>query len=219
MEALQERIIGIQDWAVYFFTLAFLFLVMSKAYFPVKFYDYIRLFYTDKYWRIYKDSPSTSSGFHLLLFVTQTISFAFLLQLLLATMGWGNLYDLNLFIQIMVLLFFVILSKYFLEKIIAVTFHIEDFAEQFHFYKLSYRSYLGVILLPLVAILYFNEIIISSVLYLLIGLLLLINIALYLNSIRIFRSLIFPKFYYFILYLCALEMAPYYLVYRFLIKN
>lgn len=219
MEALQDRIIGIQDWAVYFFTLAFLFLVMSKAYFPVKFYDYIRLFYTDKYWRIYKDSPSTQSGFQLLLFVTQTISFTFLLQLLHAAMGWGNLYDLNLFIQIMVLLFFVILSKYFLEKIIAVTFHIEDFAEQFHFYKLSYRSYLGVILLPLVAMLYFNEIIASNVLYFVITLLLVINIALYLNSIRIFRAVIFPKFYYFILYLCALEMASYYLVYRFLIKN
>ena len=78
MNTLQDRIIGIQDWAVYFFILAFLFLVLSKVYFPVKFYDYIRLIYTDKFLRIYKDSPRSQSGFYLLLFITKTISFSFL---------------------------------------------------------------------------------------------------------------------------------------------
>lgn len=219
METLQDRIIGIQDWAVYFFTLAFLFLVMSKAYFPVKFYDYIRLVFNDKYWRIYKDSPSTQSGFHLLLFVTQTISFTFLIQLFLHSVGWGSIYDISLFLRILIVLVFIILSKYFIEKIVAITFQIEDFAEQFHFYKLSYRSYLGILLLPLVAILYFNHVNSTSYLYSLIGIILLINLGLYINSIRIFRGVIFPKFYYFILYLCALEMAPYYIMYRFLIKN
>mgnify|MGYP006190625215 FL=1 len=136
-----------------------------------------------------------------------------------AAVGWGNLYDFNLFVQILVLFVFVVLSKYFLENIISVTFHLEDFTEQFHFYKHSYRSYLGVILLPIVAIFYFNGMIVTPVLYLFIGLIFSINIALYINSVWIFRTLIFPKFYYFILYLCALEMAPFYLAYRFLIKN
>lgn len=219
MEALHDRIIGIHDWAVYLFTLAFLFLVMSKVYFPVKFYDYIRLLYNDKYWRIHKDSPGTQSGFHLLLFVTQTISFTFLIQLFLQSVGWGSIYDSNLFVRISIVLVFVILSKYFIEKIIAVTFQLEDFVEQFHFYKLTYRSYLGVFLLPLVAILYFNQVVSFLQISVLVGIILLINLILYINSIRIFRDVIFPKFYYFILYLCALEMAPYYLVYRFLIKN
>lgn len=219
MNTLQDRIIGIQDWAVYFFILAFLFLVLSKVYFPVKFYDYIRLIYTDKFLRIYKDSPRSQSGFYLLLFITKTISFSFLIQLFFAAVGWGSLYDFNLFVQILVLFVFVVLSKYFLENIISVTFHLEDFTEQFHFYKHSYRSYLGVILLPIVAIFYFNGMIVTPVLYLFIGLIFSINIALYINSVWIFRTLIFPKFYYFILYLCALEMAPFYLAYRFLIKN
>ena len=41
----------------------------------------------------------------------------------------------------------------------------------------------------------------------------------YLNSLKIYQKFIIGKLFYFILYLCTLEIAPYYFVYYWLTKN
>jgi hypothetical protein len=45
------------------------------------------------------------------------------------------------------------------------------------------------------------------------------NLATYVVSVKNYQNLIFSKLFYFILYLCALEIAPYYFMYYWFTKG
>jgi len=106
-----------------------------------------------------------------------------------------------------------------IEKIIATSFNIEEFNEQFNLHKVNYRTYIGLLLLPVNIILFYNESPHPVVLYIIIGLIIIASIISYLVSLRIYQNLILGKLFYFILYLCALEIAPYYFMYYWFTKS
>ena len=119
------------------------------------------------------------------------------------------------FLAVLCLIF--VLSKFLIEKIIATTFNIEEFAEQFNLQKVSYRTFIGILLLPVNIYLFYNNA--SDILiYCIIGVILIINMLTYLVSLRIYQNLVVGNLFYFILYLCALEIAPYYFIYYLITK-
>jgi len=157
--------------------------------------------------------------FTISLFIVQVISFAFFIQIILSYFGYTSKTDWVTYIQIVTLLSIFILSKYLIEKIIATSFNIEEFSEQFNLQKVSYRTYIGLCILPLNVILFYNDTPIDLLIYFLIAIILLINILTYLLSLKIYQNLIIGKLFYFILYLCALEIAPYYFMYYWFTKR
>ena len=154
--------------------------------------------------------------FTILLFVVQLLSFAMFAQLGLTYFGITTKTNWISFVQILTFLSFFILSKYLIEKIIATSFDVESFIEQFNLFKVSYRTYMGLLLIPVNLVLYYtnfmNKYIIISVLVVL----LIINSITYLLSLRNYQNLLFDKLFYFILYICALEIAPYFFMYYFI---
>jgi hypothetical protein len=215
----QERITHFHDWATVLFVLTFLVIAINRNVFEIRFFEFIRLAISDKYTKIYKDSNTILSGFTISMFGVQLISFSFFIILLLDQLGVKEKTDGVAFIQIITFLSVFILSKYLIEKIIANTFQIEEFSEQFNLLKVSYRTYMGFLLLPISMILYYNTIH-SDWIYILIGgLLVLFNGLTYIISIKIYQNLVVRKLFYFILYLCTLEIAPYYFMYYLITKN
>ena len=209
----QERILENKDWATIVFVFSFALLAVAKTNFENRFSDFLRLIVSDKYIKIYKDSSHLMSWFTIILFFVQLLSLAFFIQLLLCYFGFVAKTDWLFYIRITTLLSVFILSKYLIEKIIAVTFNIEEFTVQFNLKKVSYRTYIGLLLLPVNFVLFYNNNVSIGIIYTILFVILLINIATYLNSLKIYQSLIFGKLFYFILYLCALEIAPYYFMY------
>jgi hypothetical protein len=112
-----------------------------------------------------------------------------------------------------------VLSKFLIEKIVAAIFNIEEFTEQFNLQKVSYRTFIGIILLPINIYLFYNNSLSNVWIYCIIGVILAINLFSYLVSLKIYQNLIIGKLFYFILYLCALEIAPYYFIYYLITKN
>ena len=157
--------------------------------------------------------------FTIALFIVQVISFAFFIQIILSYFRYSSKTDWIQFIQISTLLSIFILSKYLIEKIIATSFNIEEFNEQFNLQKVSYRTYIGLCILPLNVILFYNDTPIDFLIYFLITAVLLINMLTYFISLKIYQNLILSKLFYFILYLCALEIAPYYFMYYWFTKR
>ena len=157
------------------------------------------------------------SGFTVLLFIVQAISFSFFIQIALDYFGISSKYDWINFIRIFVFFGVFVLSKFLIEKIIATTFNIEEFIEQFNLQKVSYRTFIAIVLLPVNIYLFYNN---SSYLliYCVIGAILIINLLTYLVSLRIYQNLVIGNLFYFILYLCALEIAPYYFIYYLITK-
>lgn len=215
----QERIISYSDWATLLFIVAFVIIAVNRNVFATRFYEFIRLAISDKYTKIYKDRSNMVSGFTISMFVVQLLSLSFFILLLLNQLGIKEKNDAIVYIQIITFLSVFILSKYLLEKIIAATFQIEEFNEQFNLLKVSYRTYLGFILLPINLILYFNTIQSNLIFIILTALLVLFNALTYIIAVKVYQNLVMRKLFYFILYLCTLEIAPYYFMYYWITKN
>ena len=216
---LHPRIIENKDWVILIFMLAFGIIALTKSVYENRFEDFTRLIYSDKYTRIYRDSSHLMGMFSISLFFVQIISFSFFIQLIFSYLGYGSKTDWILFIQIFTFLIYFILSKFLIEKIIATTFKIEELLEQYNLQKVTYRTYVGLLLLPIDILLFYYDSVFKNIplliLYTIIG----INVLLYFVSIKNYRKEILGKLFYFILYLCTLEIAPYYFMYYWFTKG
>lgn len=208
-----ERIIGGKDWATILFVACFALIALNRTVFETRFSEFIKLGVSDKYTKIYKDSGNMLSWFTISFFFIQVVSFTFLLQFILSYFKLAEKTSWISFIQIFTLIGAFILSKYLIEKIIATSFNIEEFNEQFNLHKVNYRTYIGLFLLPVNIFLFYNDLQHPIVIYTIITLIIAATIISYLVSLRIYQNLILSKLFYFILYLCALEIAPYYFMY------
>lgn len=216
---LHPRIIENKDWATVLFVLAFALIAVTKSVFENRFSEFSRLMISDKYIKIYRDTSQLMSWFNITLFIVQLISFAFFIQLALHYFGYVSKTDWLIYIQIVTFLGVFILSKYLIEKIIATSFNIEEFTEQFNLQKVSYRTYIGLLILPVNIILFYNNNPSKILIFTLIAIVLIINLWTYLVSLKNYQNLLFGKMFYFILYLCALEIAPYYFMYYWFTKS
>ena len=216
---LHPRIAENKDWATALFILAFVIIAFTKSVYENRFEDFMNLIFSDKYSKVYRDSSNISSSFTVSLFVVQVISFSFFIQIILSLFGHASKTDWLLYIQIFTFLIFFILAKYLIEKIIATAFNIEEFVEQFNLQKVTYRTYIGLIILPLSVVLFYYDTISRNILLFLIAIVLIFNILSYLISIKNYQNLIFGKLFYFILYLCTLEIAPYFFMYYYYTKG
>jgi hypothetical protein len=194
-------------------------IALSKTLFENRFSEFIKLIVSDKYIKVYKDSGLMMSWFTVFLFIVQIVSFSFFIHLLLTSFGYTVKTDWISFIQVFTFLTVFILSKYLIEKIIGTAFDIEEFVEQFNLQKVSYRTFIGLFLLPINCFLYYNGAISHYFILFLLSIILIINVFTYFLSIKNYQNLLIGHLFYFILYLCALEIAPYYFMYYWFTKN
>ncbi|OIV43399.1 DUF4271 domain-containing protein [Flavobacterium johnsoniae] len=219
IEHLHPRIIENKDWATALFVLTFAVVAITKSAYETRFTEFSKLIFSDKYAKIYRDNSHMKSSFTVGLFFVQVISFAFFIQLTMNTFGHASKTDWVLFIQIATFLLYFILAKYLIEKIVATSFNIDDFVELFNLQKVTYRTYIGVLILPINAILFYYDNIPTIVPLAIIGISLCISLYSYFISIKTYQNVIIGKLFYFILYLCALEIAPYYFLYYWITKG
>ncbi|SFW64302.1 protein of unknown function [Sinomicrobium oceani] len=188
-------------------------ITFAKTTHEVKFQRFMETFFSDKYLKLYgKEQEPSLNRFNILLFVVQMIVFGIFLKLVLGYLDIGP-DPINLILIITGLGLFV-LFKFYLEKIIATIFDLNDFLEQYNFHKLTYRNLVAIILLPFIALLIYNPINEKIALFITTGLFLLLNLIAWGSLLKKYQKFIFKKLFYFILYLCALEIAPYLLMAR-----
>lgn len=216
---LYERAVGSKDWATILFVLCLVIIAVNRSVFEGRFTEFAKLAYSDKYIKIYKDSGNMLSSFTISLFTVQVISYTFLAQYLLSYYKIVELTSWISFIQIFTFITVFILGKYLVEKIVATSFNIEEFNELFNLHKVNYRAYIGLLLLPVNIVLYYNREPLPFVLYIILGIIITGTIISYLVSLRLYQNLILGKLFYFILYLCTLEIAPYYFMYYWFTKE
>ena len=135
---LHDRIIESKDWATILFVICVAIIAINKTISSVRFNEFVRLAYSDKYTKIYRDSSNLKSGFTISMFVLQLISFSFFTLLVLNQFDRAEKTDLIVYIQVFTFLTVFILSKFLIEKIIATAFMFEVFNEQFNLLKVNY---------------------------------------------------------------------------------
>jgi len=219
IEHLQPRILENKDWATLLFVVAFALVAITKSTYETRFSEFSKLIFSDKYAKIYRDTSNLKGSFIVGLFFVQILSFSFFILLTLHIFGYASKTDWVLYIQIATFLLYFILGKFLIEKIVATSFNIDEFVSLFNLQKATYRTYIGVLILPFNAVLFYYDNIPKIVPLVIIGVSLCISLFSYFISIKTYQNIIIGKLFYFILYLCALEIAPYYFMYYWITKE
>lgn len=215
----QERVLAAKDWVTLVFLLCLILITVVKTNFSGRFSDFLRLLVNDKYVKIYRDPSNLMNWFTIALFVVQLLSISYFVQLCLSFFGLASKYDYILFIRLFTLLSVFVLGKFLTEKIIGAAFNIDEIVDGFNLQKVNYRTYLGLLLLPVNIVLFYFDNFTDTVIYIVLGLFIAINVLTYFNSLKIYQNVLSRKVFYFILYLCALEIAPYFFIYSWFIRS
>ncbi len=216
---LSERVLVNKDWATVLFVLAIALIAINKNVFSVRFNEFIKLGYSDKYNKVYKDTNNLLNWFTISMFFIQLISFSFFILLFLSFFNYTQTDNYITYIQIITFLFVFVLSKFLIEKIVGTAIDSESLVDQFNLIKTNYRAFLGFILLPVNIVLYYNQTPIKEVFYVILFVFLMYNVFTYYFLVKTYQKMIIGKLFYFILYLCTLEIAPYYFMYYWVTKN
>ncbi len=224
IKVLHPRIFENKDWAIVLFLITFLLVAIAKTAFEKRFSEFLKLGVSSKYLKTYRDSSQLMTSFNIILFFVNIFSLAFFIQIVTFYNTEFHVKDSLkndwiFFIRISTFLFIFILIKYLVEKIIAVLFDTEEIVELFNLQKITYRTYVGLLLLPISMFLYYSNYTSNLIIYCTTGFILAINALIYLIFLKNYQKIIISKLFYFILYLCTLEIAPYYFLFYLIKKN
>ena len=203
------------DWITLLLVLAFVLLVVAKYSFTQRFAHFSMLFATDKYLVLKGKDPNLFHPFNILLFAVNVISAGLFIYVFY--LSFSDTYPERpkiLFLRIVTAYSTFVLLKFSLEKILADVISINEKMNYYLFYKLSYRNFISLILLPITILFIYVWEPGQLALFIVLGLILLINLITLLSALIKNQQYILNNWFYFILYLCALEIGPYYILYK-----
>lgn len=208
MEAL-DRTLFSTDWITGILLLCLLCMVFAKELFYNRFLNFIILPFNNKYIFLYNKKGRLLSGFHLAFSLFQALNIA--LFAVLAARAWGReapFGDTLSFLVILGALGSFTLLKIGLQLTSGYLFEREKLISSLIFKKLSYLNYstlalFGANLLLAYLIPYSKAVVVAGVFGAL-----LVNCIGWFTILKMHQKYLSSHFFYFILYLCALEIAP-----------
>ncbi|WP_346881828.1 DUF4271 domain-containing protein [uncultured Algibacter sp.] len=190
-----------------------LIVAIAKVTTPKRFDDFIIILGNTKYLKIYSKEQKFFETFDALLFCNLMISFSVFCYIILRYITNDSI-SINKAFKLIFGVGAFILIKVLVERLIGSIFEIDKLTDQYLFQKISYKNFLGILLLPINALLLYTVKPNLTVIYITIILLLIVNLIGLISSFKTHLSLIKNNLFYFILYLCALEIAPYIILYK-----
>jgi hypothetical protein len=176
---------------------------------PKRFADFMLVVINSKYLNIYSRDQKFFDNFDALLFGNLILSTS-----VFGYIAYQHFYNIstisiNLMIKMAVGVSVFILIKVLLERLLGSILSIDNLIDQYVFQKISYKNFVGLILLPINALLLFTFSPTTELIYFFIVFLILVNVIGLITSFKRHQNIIKNNLFYFILYLCALEIAPY----------
>ena len=197
------------DWITILIILSFLFLVLAKSVFHSRFLNFIILPFNNKYIFMYNKKEKVMNWFNLFWGLFLIVNFSLFVYLALDVFQVSDLTSNNLaYLWLMAGLILFLFIKLGMQLGNGYIFGIQKIITEVIFKKLSYFNYSGIIMFLANIILTYIFIGSKTVFYVAIFLILLVNVIGWITILRNHQKLITNYFFYFILYLCALEIAP-----------
>ena len=181
-----------------------------------KFNYLIKIFWNRSYLKKYRKEKIIYNGFDYFLQINFIISislFVYTFQLFFNNHSLS--FDLIKLINIVMIIITFLILKNLSELIVSWVFDISWAIKPYLNEKINYNSLIGLIILPIniLIIFFFNPSI--NILFVFISIILLLKLTGYINSFILHQKTIKKSWFYFILYLCTLEIIPYLLLYNF----
>ena len=175
-----------------------------------KFKQFLLIYLNNSFLKFSSNDNSFLSSFNSLLNVNYIISLSVYISILISynLHGFNNNFEISIFFTTLIFIIAFIYTKYLIEILIGWAFNIRKFVVSFNLQKNSFNKLIGIIMILLnsLAIYSFpNSVTFTNIsIFLVISLYL---IGLY-KVIRLNDNLILSNMFYFILYLCTLEIVP-----------
>jgi hypothetical protein len=207
------------EWFTIFIVLGLVFITVSKFLFTVRFFDFIAVIGNSKYLKIYARDQKFIDGFDALLFLNLTISVTIFSFITYTTFGNPSDFDISVFFKLLIGIGSVVLIKVLIERLLGSLFDIDPLIDSYLFQKTTYKNYTGFFLLPVNILLTYAIQPTKVILFVIFGCIILINLSGFITSFKNHQKLLLNNLFYFILYLCALEIGPYLILYKLIIDN
>lgn len=213
-----ERIISNTDWIIYMWLLSLLLLSIAKLINENKFSEFVVISINKKYFlTAQREDNYLFNLFNFILFLVQIISLSLFLYQVLQLLSLVSDRGILDFIKIAAYLTGFVLLKFFLEKLIGFIIGLNEFVNQFNFIKLSYRNNIGLYFVVFNILLYLTDSLTKIHWFIFLAIYLILSTIGFVRMFNFFQKEIPPYIFYFILYLCALEIAPYAILYKLLV--
>ena len=182
--------------------------------FPHRFEDFTSLITSGKFLVIKSKEHKAMFGFNVIMLITHILSISIFLYVLYRNfIGIENNSGVIL-LRISTAYSFFVLLKITVEKIIANVFDIDEAIDTYLYQKHTYRNFISLILFPISIILVYAQNPQPWVFYTIAALYLLTTMFSYSRVIQKNMNVATRNWFYFILYLCALEITPYIILYK-----
>ncbi|NRB60585.1 MAG: DUF4271 domain-containing protein [Winogradskyella sp.] len=202
------------DWLTAFTVFGLLGIVISKILNTLRFNDFLYVVGNSKYLNIYNRDQKFIDPFEGFLFVNLVVSVSIFIFFFYDTYVETVNFELISFLKLLFTVATIIIIKILLERLLGSLFEIDSLIDNYLFQKITFFNYSGLIfMLSNLFILYttfdLNIVIITTLI-----LIFLLNLIGFITSFKYYQKFIISNFFYFLLYLCALEIAPYIILYK-----
>jgi hypothetical protein len=197
------------DWITLTLIVSLLFLVIAKSLFYGRFLNFIILPFNNKYIFMYNKKDRLVNGFQIFFTLFQVCNFALFIYL-----GSTAVFEKETpssplaFLIVLAALLGFLIAKIIVQLANGLVYNNEKVVTEFIFKKLSYLNYSGLVMFLANIVLTYVLRGSLSVVYITVFLVIAINVVGWITLIKNHQKLITSHFFYFILYLCALEIAP-----------
>ncbi|PKA82667.1 uncharacterized protein DUF4271 [Ulvibacter sp. MAR_2010_11] len=217
MQYVERQVVSL-DWITLLLVGCVVLLAIAKQMYPKRFQEFVMLPITNKYFLVQGRNDEIQHPFNLLLFVCQVVSVSLFIYLCIKVFN-PEIPKNNpwLFVQICTAYFVFVGIKFAIEKIIGSIFSIDALINGYLYQKLSYRNLFAMVFFVGNLVFFYTYQPSQTLLTIFVLTLLVLNCIALFYSYKTNGTIILNNFFYFILYLCALEISPYIILYKALV--
>lgn len=202
------------EWFTIFTLIGLCAIVAAKYINTLRFNDFLYVVTNSKYLKIYTKDQKFIDLFDSFLFTNLSISLSIFFYFTYSSFISPIDFDLIAFLKLLFSISAIIIIKTLIERLIGSLFEIDSLIDNYLFQKTTFKNYSGIVFLTANLFLLYTNLSASIVIISAISMVGFINLIGFLTSFKNHQKLINPNFFYFLLYLCALEIAPYVLLYK-----
>ena len=204
-----QRVINNIDWITVIIFSSILFMVIAKNLFYNRFLNFIILPFNNKYIFMYNKKDKLLNWFNIFFTIFQLLNFSLFIYLASNILSNSESDKYPVFFSIILgFLFLFLIGKILLQMGGGFVFNNNKIISEFIFKKLSYLNYSSIIMLAANIILTYVLKDSKIIVFVSIFLIVVVNVIGWITIIKNYQKVISGYFFYFILYLCALEIAP-----------
>ncbi len=209
------RNIMFNDWFTVLIVTCLILIAAAKLLYAKRFNDFFEILGNSNYLKIYLKDQKFVNTFDSLMFLNLVISLTIFILISLSIFNNSEYsQNINLYYKLCLSIGSILIIKVLLDRLIGSLFEMDEIMNVYVFHKITFKNYIGLILLPINILFIFVINPSKIVIYIVIILFFAINTTGFIMSIKSYQKAIKSNLFYFILYLCALEIAPYLILFK-----